>query len=179
MSEQKDNNYASILAPAGVRLMVCPEARACSHTYGCEHNHPHNKNADCTAVGSRCMNPCVPVAPSSGVPDVPREERSCDNCGHVKKDSLKDCHCEADCDHASLWIPSKPAPASKFAPFEPPFRYDEKSGWIVDKHDFKTIPVSFHQSCMWMFERHTAEEMLSTKNRIGHAVAAAMNKESK
>ena len=42
-------------------------------------------------------------------------ERTCETCGHVK-DSLKDCHCEADCDHASLWIPSKPAPASPFAP---------------------------------------------------------------
>ena len=103
---------------------------------------------------------------ASILPEAKREERTCSNCG-----SNKNCEEFRDRDPAyskepcEMWFqyPSqKPAPASPFAPFVPPFRY--KNGAIWDKYELAICNFDNWQT-----------DKCQDKDRIGDALAAAMN----
>ena len=63
-------------------------------------------------------------------------------------------------------------PASRFAPFVPPFRYSH--GCVTDSKNKMILEVR-----SWKYlKAESKDEAIKVQDRIGHAIAAAMNKET-
>ena len=192
--------YKSIAAPEGVRMI--PDGVYDNRQDGYREDYRGGKINKWCSADFLIGNHFVPQDPWGHYPDVPRSERveqnlhsetvkeskreertvcttremDCPRCGgfgFLTHNESTTAHPDittsvcVDCNGMGLIRmiePAKPAPAAPFAPFVGPFRWQWNC--VVDSRD---IPIA----------QLTMNTRIDDRDRIGNAVASAMNKESK